>query len=354
MIADRNTHESEEVMTASKVSRGGALARGRAAVRAAKSAVRVASGPLAREGRLVRAGIDRYEGHSNRSEAVYQLRRNVHMLEKGLTMRPRRPVFGMDYIKQTVETFVTLRGRVDSPLGRDETLWMNSVLADYFDATREASDDRHKSLEATFVASGTGTSDERSHGPHHPELAASPVEPENLLALARGRRSVRWFQPRPVSRDIVDRAMAVAVEGPTACNRQPYRYLVFDDAASVKKVAAIPMGTRGYADQLTGIVVVVGDMSAFFDPRDRHLIYIDGCLASMGLILGLESEGVGTCVINWPDMPEKEREMRDLLHLAEYEKVIMLIAYGYADPEGLVPFSAKAELGEVRSFVQLP
>jgi hypothetical protein len=53
-------------------------------------------------------------------------------------------------------------------------------------------------------------------------------------------------------------------------------------------------------------------------------------------------------------MPEKEREMRDLLHLAEYEKVIMLIAYGYADPEGLVPFSAKAELGEVRSFVQLP
>lgn len=342
-------------MTASPVSRSaGVIARGRASIRAVKAAVRVASGPLAREGRLVRAGIDRYEGSSNRAEDVYQLRRNIHMLEKGLTMRPRRPVFGMDYIEKTVDTFVTLRGRAGGPLGHEESLWMNSVLADFFDATRAADDESLKKLEVRFAAAGSGSSDDRNHGPHHPVLEDSPVEPSDLLALARGRRSVRWFDPRPVAREIVDRAMSVAMEAPTACNRQPYRYLVFDDVASVKKVAAVPMGTRGYADQLTGIVVVVGDMSAFFDPRDRHLIYIDSCLASMGLILGLESEGVGTCVINWPDMPEKEREMRQLLSLAEHEKVIMLIAYGYADPAGLVPFSAKAGLRDVRSFVELP
>lgn len=342
-------------MTASRGSRsGGVVSRGRASIRAVKAAVRVVSGPLAREGRLVRAGISRYEGSATRSEAVYQLRRNVHMLEKGLTMRPRRPLFGMDYIEQTVETFVNLRAKSDQPLGRDEMLWMNSVLADFFDATRPAGDDTLRVLEELFNAAGPVGPEARERGPHHPALVPSPVAPVDLLALAQKRRSVRWFDPRPVDREIVDRAMSVAMEGPTACNRQPYRYLVFDDVASVRKVAAVPMGTRGYADQLTGIIVVVGDMSAFFDPRDRHLIYIDGCLASMGLLLGLESEGVGTCVINWPDMPEKEREMRQLLSLAEHEKVIMLIAYGYADPEGLVPFSAKAELSDVRSFVQLP
>ena len=333
---------------------GGIIARGRASARALKAAVKVARGPLARESRLVRAGIDRYEGASGRSEAVYQLRRHVHMLEKGLTMQPRRPLFGMDYIRSTVETYVKLRASgAGSPLGREETSWMNSVLADYFDATRSAGDSDVAALETMFTAASLDGDDARTHGPHRPDLSPSPVVPADLLALARNRRSVRWFDPRPVPREIVDRAVEVGMEAPTACNRQPYRYLVFDEAEKVQRVAAVPMGTRGYAHQLTGIIVVVGDMSAFFDARDRHLIYIDGCLASMGLLLGLESEGVSSCVINWPDMPEKETEMRRLLGLGEHEKVIMLIAYGYADPDGLVPFSAKGELDHVRSYPEL-
>lgn len=319
-------------------------------IRLARNLLGGVSGPMARESRLVESGIARYTEMSERDGAHYELRRHVHMIEKGLTMQPRRPVFALDYISGTVRSYVGLRAAGTDLLGRAETLWMHSVLADYFDATRASGEPVLAELEAAFHAASTDLEEHRDSGPHRPDTGAPTVASDDLLALAQRRRSVRWFDPRPVSREAVDAAVAVAMEAPTACNRQPYRFVVFDDPESVQRVAAVPMGTRGYAHQLTGIIVVVGDMSAFFDARDRHLIYVDASLAVTGLLLGFESQGVGTCVINWPDMPEKEREMRELLGLAPHEKTIMLVAFGHPDPEGLVPFSAKSDLESVRVF----
>lgn len=153
-----------------------------------------------------------------------------------------------------------------------------------------------------------------------------------------------------MARDLVDRAVEVAAESPTACNRQPYRFEIFDDPVSTAKVAAIPMGTDGYEHQLPGLIVIIGNLAAFFDRRDRHLIYVDGCLAAMGLVYALESQGVNSCCINWPDLPDREADMRRLLGMANYERVVMLIAYGYADPAALVPFSAKRPVGEIRRY----
>ena len=70
----------------------------------------------------------------------------------------------------------------------------------------------------------------------------------------------------------------------------------------------------------------------------------------MAFVLGLEVQGVASCMINWPDIPERDARMRRLLGLADTERVIMLIAYGYADAERLVPFSAKGSLDEIRAF----
>ncbi len=45
--------------------------------------------------------------------------------------------------------------------------------------------------------------------------------------------------------------------------------------------------------------------------------------------------------------------MAGLLKLDQHEKVIMLIGYGWPDPEGLVPYSAKAELNDIRRYADL-
>ena len=88
-------------------------------------------------------------------------------------------------------------------------------------------------------------------------------------------------------------------------------------------------------------MVVVGDLSAYPYERDRHLIYVDASLASMQLMLALETLGLSSCPINWPDIEVMERGMAEVLDLSFHERPIMLISVGYPDPRGNIPFSQK-------------
>ena len=70
----------------------------------------------------------------------------------------------------------------------------------------------------------------------------------------------------------------------------------------------------------------------------------------MAFLLALEAQGLSSCCLNWPDLEPKERRMAKLLGLAADERVIMLIALGYPDPQGLVAYSQKRPLAELRSY----
>lgn len=308
-------------------------------------------GVYGREMRAVTRGIRQYQEELGSGTDVYMLRRNVHMIEKGLTMKPRRDTFAVDYIVQTITTYSKVLSSGLLVEDAAEFQWMTMVLSEYFKATLSSPNDKIAEARSEFrqATAKQPPSLGQGHGPHAAALLKQ-VQIDDLVGLAQGRRSVRWFTDQDVPREVVDRAIQVAAEAPTACNRQPYRFEVFDDPESVAKVADVPMGTKGYAHQLKGLVVIVGDLSAFFDRRDRHLIYVDSSLAAMGLIFGLESQGVASCSINWPDIPEREKRMHKLLGLKPWERVVMLLAYGYPDSAGLAPFSAKRTIDLVRSY----
>lgn len=303
------------------------------------------------EMRSVSAGLAAYGARERNRRNRHHLVRNVHMLEKGLTMRPRRDTFATDHIGRTVELWDRLH---DSPaLGAEERSWVRDVLVEYVAATATSADPAvcraRERLRGNGLLEAPAGGAPGGHGPHVPTPSADLVAIEDLLALARNRRSVRWFTDRPVPREVVDAAVSVGLQSPTACNRQPYRFLVVD-AADIARIGSIPMGTRGCADQIPGLIVVIGDWSAYFDERDRHLPYIDGSLAAMGLILGFEAQGIATCCINWPDIPARDRAMRAALDLPAHERVLMLLAYGHADPTGTAPFSGKRSLEDVRRY----
>jgi nitroreductase len=187
----------------------------------------------------------------------------------------------------------------------------------------------------------------------HATIESSGVTYEQMVALSRQRRSVRWFLDKPVDRDLVDKALIVGRQAPTACNRLPYEFLVFDDPDQVQKVAAIPFGASGYAHQIPTVVVVKARLDSYFSPRDRHVPYVDASLAAMSFMFALETLGLSSSVINWPDFEPLERTMAKTLGLRPHERVVMLIAVGYADPTGLVAFSQKKDLDVLRSFNSL-
>ena len=111
------------------------------------------------------------------------------------------------------------------------------------------------------------------------------------------------------------------------------------------------MGTVGFSHQFPAFIIVVGDLSAYVHERDRHLIYVDGGLVSMSLILALETLGLSSCCINWPDIEERERSMGEALKLETHERPIMCISFGYAAEKGMVPFSQKKSFQQLIQYV---
>ncbi|BDZ65788.1 nitroreductase family protein [Agromyces mangrovi Wang et al. 2018] len=302
---------------------------------------------------VLRGRRDYYRNKHRDRPTHVELRRNVHRIEKGLTMRPRRPVFARDYIAETIEFYEDAVRQVQTAPGTmepSEMEWAHDVLTEYF-AVVDHSDETVAAALARFRAAGHDA--EFTGKVPYPKKALSDISYEQLHELAMQRRSVRWFEDRPVPRELMDKALLLARQAPTACNRLPYEFRVFDEPDMVRTVSRIPFGTAGYADNIPSIVVVIGKLESYFSPRDRHAIYVDSSLAAMSFLLALETLGLSSSVINWPDFEPLERKMQKTLGLRTTDRVVMLIAVGYSHAEGLVPFSQKKELDTFRRFNEL-
>ncbi|MBN2176315.1 MAG: nitroreductase family protein [Demequinaceae bacterium] len=280
-----------------------------------------------------------------------ELRRNIHRLEKGLLMQPARDAFARDYIGETVEFYSRALSRPDSMVGIDlgEIQWAHDVLARFFSVTSTI-DSVIAKARADYAALPVPSSPGDLYPKPVSKLEKTDITYDQMLHLALNRRSVRWFLDKPVSRDLIDKAMVVARQSPSACNRLPYEFLVFDDPEMVAKVAGIPFGASGYSHQIPTVIVIKGDLSSYFSPRDRHIPYIDASLAAMSFIFALETLGLSASPINWPDFEPLEAKMAKTLHLKPYERVIMLLAVGYADPKGAVGSSRKKDLDTLRRY----
>jgi len=273
------------------------------------------------------------------------LRRNIHRLEKGIIMRPRRDVFAEGYITETVERFLFCSK--NGQLSAGEQKWATEVITNYFSIVSDTAVIK-SAREMFFGYVGNSDGAELQSVPYQRKaLAKSDVSYEQFRQLCVQRRSVRWFKDKPVEKELIEQAVSVATLAPSACNRQPFFFHIANQPELARTLGRIPMGTAGFSHNFQGVVVVVGDLSAYPYERDQHVIYIDASLAAMQLMLALETLGLSSCVINWPDIEAYEKRMDEALQLEPHLRPVMVISVGYADDEGMIPFSQKKSTKEL-------
>lgn len=285
----------------------------------------------------------------------YRLRRNIHRLEKGLLMRPRRPLFALDYIGETVDDYSRshLATSATATTNPDTELqWAHDVLVAYFQVVERPPVIERAHQQFQRLPPFSATNGEPGQAiPYQRNLqTACPVTYADLMALAERRRSVRYYLPKPVSRTLIDQALTVAAQSPSACNRQPFFFIVLDEPDLIAKAAKLPIGIHGYTQNIPVLIILIGRLRAYAEERDRHLIYIDSALAAMSFMLALETLGLSSCPINWPDIEAHERAMAKLLRLEPDERPILLMSVGYPDPDGVVAFSQKKTLEYLRRY----
>lgn len=308
------------------------------------------SSKFRREERAVLAGKVKHLRESKKEKTnMYTLIRNVHRIEKGLLMRPRRDLFALDFIGETMDNFETLY-KISDCKPDSQIKWAKDVLKEYFSITGSHSIIDKERIRFTKIAGSSESSMSISVPYHRIESNKPNISFEDFYKLTKYRRSVRWFLDKKVPHDLLDKAIMAANQSPSACNRQPFEYRIIDEPLLLDKVRNIPMGLKGYQHNIPLMIVVVGNLDAYFDERDRHVIYIDASLANMSLILALETLGLSSCCVNWPDIEELEIKMDKALSLGKHQRPIMSMAVGYPDPDGKVAYSEKRDIELIRKY----
>ena len=277
------------------------------------------------------------------------LRRNIHRLEKGLIMQPRRSLFATAYIDETVNCY--LKCSKEPQFCKDELKWATDVLTEYFAVITP--NGKISELKSLFEEHNKHDQREYLFIPYEQNTRSGVVINDTQLEqLFLQRRSVRWYENKHVELELIERAVTLASLAPSACNRQPFEFFLLrgDDAVNIANLA---MGTAGFSENIPALFVVIGDLAAYPAERDKHVIYIDASLAAMQLMLALETLGLSSCPINWPDIEFREKLIAKKLKLKLNQRPVMLMSMGYAAQSCKIPYSQKKNAKQLIKEVKL-
>lgn len=159
---------------------------------------------------------------------------------------------------------------------------------------------------------------------------------EDFLSLARQRQSDRAFDAtRAVERDKLERILEAARIAPSACNAQPWHFIVVDDPELKNKVADATssrlLGINHFTKQAPVHILVVEEKMNFTSGfgakvKDKHFAHIDIGIAVSHICLAAEDEGLGSCILGWFN----EEKMRNILHIPSGKRVLLDIVIGYS------------------------
>lgn len=157
----------------------------------------------------------------------------------------------------------------------------------------------------------------------------------NLYELIQKRQSDRKYDSRPVNRDMVIKCLEAARLAPSACNSQPWKFVVVDEPELLKEMAsaAAGMGMNKFAAQAPVIVAVVLEKMNFTASigsviKDKEYSLLDVGIAVEHFCLQATELGLGTCILGWFD----EKKVKKLLGIGN-RRVPLLITLGYAAGE---------------------
>ena len=155
-----------------------------------------------------------------------------------------------------------------------------------------------------------------------------------FLDHVSARQSCRAYRPTPVSRAAIERCCEAARLAPSACNSQPWSFIVVDDPAHHARVAAAAFSgvysTFAFAAQAPVLIVVETLRSTYAAALGglwRGVSYnlIDLGIACEHFVLQATEEGLGTCWIGWFNA----RGVKKALGLPRRTRLDILISMGY-------------------------
>ncbi|MBP7402948.1 MAG: nitroreductase family protein [Clostridia bacterium] len=146
---------------------------------------------------------------------------------------------------------------------------------------------------------------------------------QNLFDVMYSRRSIRRYEEgRPVGRDVIRRLLEAAMSAPSACNLQPWEFIVVDEPEGMDRLKACIGSGNGRFYNAPAAFVVCGNTR--YIPWESSGV-LDCGAAIENILLAVTAMGLGAVWIGDYD----EDAVRGLLDIPGHVRVNSLVLLGY-------------------------
>ncbi len=180
------------------------------------------------------------------------------------------------------------------------------------------------------------------------------ISGKEMLEIIVSRQSDRGYNEKQVEDDKLERVLEAGRMAPSACNSQPWRFIVVNEPGLREKVAgaasARELGFNNFIDQSPVLLVVVREKGKVISRvggtvKDKDYSLIDIGIAVENICLQALAEGLGTCIIGWFN----EKKVKELLEIPSSGRAELIITLGYSskprrpkirkDPDEVISFN---------------
>ena len=169
----------------------------------------------------------------------------------------------------------------------------------------------------------------------------------SFLNLVNKRYSVRNYKTEPIPQEKVIRCIEAARLAPSACNSQPWKFIIADEPELVNELAKAAfeglLDFNHFAFKAPVLVLIVSERENLFAKfgsivKKKNFSLMDIGIAAEHFCLQAAEEGLGTCIIGWFN----EKKVKKMLSIPKLKRVELLITVGFSADEKIPPKKRKA------------
>ena len=142
------------------------------------------------------------------------------------------------------------------------------------------------------------------------------------------RHSVRDFLPEPIPEDILKDILKAGLLAPSTQNRQPWRYLVFNENAKIQKLV-LNCGLIGLSNffirKAPCLIIACADLKDNIKINGKDYYLVDTAISFHQMLLYARSYGIESCWL----AAFSEKKLKAYLKIPEKWKIVAMAPLGY-------------------------
>lgn len=166
-----------------------------------------------------------------------------------------------------------------------------------------------------------------------------------IIDALLGRRSIRRYLQKPVSKDIIDTIIHTAIWAPSSMNSQPWHFTVIDNQDMLDEISRIaheikietgmeehlldvdPNSIDAHIFYKAPIVIIISGRDDTLSPDPN----VDCALAAYTAVLAANSFGLGACITDLYSGFSIQDDAAEMLNLDHHYTPYYGVALGYPD-----------------------